>query len=151
VAVEAALAKARAFDPAAYGAMAPMAELARDAAMKQLEQLRANLPAPVIVTDLAAPGADSTVTVDIEADDTGVVIGKAVVSTEALEQLAKPVQLAQAYFGAGGGRVIPKATRPADLAMAELVALQYDVSNETAIGWLATFDADGARAALAGS
>lgn len=149
-AVEAAVAKARAFDPAAFGAMAPMASLARDAALPLLEDLLANLPAPVVIgVDPAAPGADSTVVAPIEADHTGVVIGAAVLSSERVPASdTNPLGLAR-VAASTSGRLLPKAHKPHDLDILALVAHHYDVPNDTAIAWLATFDADKARADLA--
>lgn len=134
-AIEAALAKLEAFDPAAFGAMAPMATLARDAAKPLLLDLLANLPAPAPAPDPFEPEAPY---VDPDIDQ---------------QPAVAPVVEARVVAASGVRFGLPamKQRKPADIDLLELVAHHYDVSNETAISWLATFDADAVRAVLAGS
>lgn len=135
-AVEAAVTKARAFNPDSFGAMAPMAALARDAALPLLEDLLANLPA-------------------LEPEPEPALVVHAVPATsENPPGIARPLEQARATGGTflgGGGRVIPKSKKPTDLDILELVAGHYGVPNLTAVDWLATFDAVGVRAALGGA
>lgn len=127
--VEAALAKARAFDPASFGSMAPMATLARDTALPQLEAMLASLPeaAPVAEEPAPAPmakymsyGGGMRTVVD-RADPVDVVTESAPCADVA--------------------KAIPAPIRPSDMAILEAMAVYFDVPAADALGWLATFDA----------
>jgi hypothetical protein len=155
--VEAALAKVKAFNPADYGAMAPMAQLARDAAVPALEQMLAN-PA------FSSGFAEAAGVAPIEADGTGVTIGSAVVNTgeaapdagivegmpagSMLEQALAAAATEPVRYGMGVRRVTPKL--PTDLEVFELVRDHFHVTDDVALNLLAEFDADGVRAALVG-
>lgn len=143
--IGAAIARAEAFDPASFGAMAGMAKLARDAAYPLLVGLLESLPQAAPLTDMLM-GSDSleqiedqpidavspviSDTVPIEADDTGVVVGQAVI-----------VDVPR--------KVIPAARHPGDLDILQVIVEHFHVSNDTALGWIATFDVSAVRASLA--
>lgn len=120
--------------------------------MRQLEAMKAQIaasqpqPAAAPAVDLAAPGADATVTAEIEQDHTGIIVGHVQVSSTApadapLDIVDEPVPYVAPTVLREPMRVEPAPRpRPADMEIIELVANKYGESLKTALDWLANIN-----------
>lgn len=129
--VEAALAKVAAFDPAACGAMAPMATLARDSVLPSLQNMLGELA-------FVEAAEETTTLLEQQA-----AVAASVAASEA--PAATPAPSGAYRFPA---RAIPEPKRPTDIAIVDVLAAHYGVPALVAVGWLETVDAAQLRDAL---
>lgn len=125
------LAKVQNFDPASYGTMQPLADMARTMALTALEKRLAELPEPE--PEPAPAAADP---VDLEPTPAPI-----------MEPVAAPSPSPSGPYRFPSRR-IPAPVRPTDLAILEAVAAHFGVPGKAALGWLATVDIEQLRAQL---
>jgi hypothetical protein len=129
--VEAALSKARAFEPGDFGTMAPMARIARDTALTMLEDMFAQLPAEAPIVEEIQPPL-----VDMLHGEQDIPVPEPIIMID-------PAPEPQ--------RAIPAPRRPSDLDILQVVAEHFGAPSLIALSWLATVDIERLRRDLAGA